>query len=145
MRWDSSVARLALYTARGTFAAIKRTVPAERHTELLSAAIAQLLEAHPDLDAAEAARRAAKATGVPPSPDLFTADRAPTNGAADKERAAAPRPARKKAVRKKALPRKTSNKKVARKKAAKKKAVRTTVDRAKTGRKTTRRKKATSR
>ncbi len=74
MGWDSNFARLATFTARGTFRALKgKTTPA-RYKSLLSGAIAVLLEEHPELDTKKARARATKATGAKPAPELLSAD-----------------------------------------------------------------------
>ncbi|MCH6551908.1 MAG: hypothetical protein IH804_07835, partial [Planctomycetes bacterium] len=74
MGWDSNFARLATFTARGTFRALKGKVTPARYKSLLSGAIAVLLEEHPDLDTKKARTRATKATGAKPAPELLSAD-----------------------------------------------------------------------
>ena len=74
MGWDSNFARLATFTARGTFRALKGKVTPARYKSLLSGAIAVLLEEHPDLDTKKARARATKATGAKPAPELLSAD-----------------------------------------------------------------------
>ena len=74
MGWDSNFARLATFTAKGTFRALKGKVAPARYMALLSGAIAVLLEEHPELDATAARTLATKATGVKPAPEFLPAD-----------------------------------------------------------------------
>ena len=133
MGWDSNFARLATFTARGTFRALKgKTTPA-RYKALLSGAIAVLLEEHPELDSKKARARATKATGAKPAPELLSADTsrgASGGGGKGRRRSTA------KATGTKAARSKTTRKK------SRRKAPAGTTRRSTTTRKTTRRRKA---
>ena len=74
MGWDSNFARLATFTAKGTFRALRGKVTPARYKALLSGAIAVLLEEHPGLDAKTARTRATKATGTKPAPEFLSTD-----------------------------------------------------------------------
>ncbi len=76
MGWDSNFARLATFTAKGTFRALKGKVTPTRYKALLSGAIAVLLEEHPGLDATTARTRATKATGAKPAPEFLSTETA---------------------------------------------------------------------
>ncbi len=124
MGWDSNFARLATFTAKGTFRALRGKVTPTRYKALLSGAIAVLLEEHPGLDATAARTRATKATGTKPAPEFLSTDAARTKSARGK-------------TSHKTSPRKTT----ARKKTTRKARAGTTR-RTTTTRKTTRRRKA---
>ncbi len=141
MGWDSNFARLATFTAKGTFRALKGKVTPARYKALLSGAIAVLLEEHPGLDATAARTRATKATGAKPAPEFLSTDSARgASGGKGRRRSTA------KATGTKAARRKTSRKSSPRKTTTRKKTTRKarpgTTRRATTTHKTTRRRKA---
>ncbi len=127
MGWDSNFARLATFTAKGTFRALRGKVTPTRYKALLSGAIAVLLEEHPGLTAKTARTRATKATGTKPAPEFLSTD---AGGDKGRRRSTA------KATGTKAARSKTTRKKSWRKAPA------GTTRRTTTTRKTTRRRKA---
>ncbi|MHC4106642.1 MAG: hypothetical protein ACYSXF_02530 [Planctomycetota bacterium] len=143
MGWDSNFARLATFTAKGTFRALKGKVTPTRYKALLSGAIAVLLEEHPGLDAKAARTRATKATGAKPAPEFLSTDGArrasggASGGGGKGRRRSTAKATGTKAARSKTSPRKTT----ARKKTTRKARAGTTR-RTTTTRKTTRRRKA---
>ena len=143
MGWDSNFARLATFTAKGTFRALKGKVTPARYKALLSGAIAVLLEEHPGLDAAAARTRATTATGAKPAPEFLSTDtaRGASGGASKGQRRSTAKTTSTKAARRKTS-RKSSPRKTTTRKKTTQKARAGTTRRATTTRKTTRRREA---
>ncbi len=135
MGWDSNFARLATFTAKGTFRALRGKVTPTRYKALLSGAIAVLLEEHPGLDAKTARTRATKATGTKPAPEFLSTEAGPgaSGGGGKRWRRSTAKATGTKAARTRS---KTTRKKTTRKAPA------ATRRRTTTTRKTTRRRKA---
>ncbi len=74
MQWDARLVRLSMFPARRLFAALRRRTSFPRYRQLLAAAVAMLLDEHPDLDLSQARRRAMNATGALPAAELLPAD-----------------------------------------------------------------------
>lgn len=73
MIWESLLTTLGLDTVKNGLRTVQGKVSARRYKALLSAAVAELLSEHPDIDLARARILAAEATGTPPSPELLRA------------------------------------------------------------------------
>jgi hypothetical protein len=118
MSWETLLAKFGIETVKGSFRVIRGSVSESRYRELVSAAVAELLQLDPDINAAEANILAVEALGRPPSRELLNAKEPPGKVKSSREK-----PKRKlatKAARKKGVKKKATAKKAAKKKAAKK-------------------------
>ena len=118
MSWDSHLVKLGVHAVRGILRTVGGRVPKQRYKGLVTAVVAGVLAEHPDLDPAEARRRAQKATGNRPARDVCGAE----------SRSASPascaQPGKKTPAARKTTARRTTHRLVARKPAARKKAAR---------------------
>ena len=104
MDLNTAAASLGLAGLKAAFKKLKGKLSADQQKKLISSAVKELLQMHPDIDSAEASLLAADATGAKPSPELLRAKRMLSSSkshAYGRKKPAKKRPAKKKVAKKK--------------------------------------------